>query len=120
MQQRIPVRDVAARLYPSVCEGDSVPAPAAIALVLGLQFVTVFLGFASIAACSEGSPLETNESACEVVTSSILSWFLAVLWPSAFFAATQLVPGARRHSVATAALTIVLAFTFWAYVLLTA
>jgi len=104
-----------------MCEEASLPAPAAIALVMGLQFVTVFLGMGTIAACSESSPLgPNNESACEMVTSGILSWFLAVLWPSAFFAATQIVPWARLHSVAVAVLTIVLALAFWAYVLVTA
>jgi hypothetical protein len=98
-----------------------VPSVVALGLVLALQFVAVGLGVGSIAACSESSSLATTgETACEVVTSSTLSWFVAVLWPSALFAATQLVPWARRHSLPIAIATTFLTILFWAYVFTTA
>lgn len=94
---------------------------AALALILALQAVGLFLGGASIAACSESVPLApTEESACETVTSSISLWLLAVTWPPLGFGASQLVPWARAHSLGLAVVTTVLFAVFWTYVLGTA
>ncbi len=82
---------------------------------MALQFVTVFLGLLTIAGCSE---IRDGEGACEAVTASSPTWFAAVLWPSALFAASQLVPWARSHSVAAAVAAVLLAAAFWTYVLM--
>jgi hypothetical protein len=90
------------------------PRAAAIALVMALQFVTLLLGMLTIAACSEYTG---SGSTCGPVTDSTLRWFAAVLWPTALFAAGQILPWARSQSMAAAVVTVLLAAAFWAYVL---
>lgn len=92
----------------------------AIALIAALQLLAISIGVMSIVECSESDPLSMDESACEAITSSILNWLAAVLWPSVLFAGLQFIALGRRYSLVIAVLIVTLSLTFWAYVLLTA
>ena len=85
-----------------------------VAVMLVLQFVLVLVGIGFIVGCSEEAQGSgTREGACEVVTSGASAWFLAVLWPSALFAISQLFPWSREHGLTLALAIVVLAIAFW-------
>ncbi len=95
-------------------------ARSAVFVVVGLVVAAHVVGQLFALGCSENlDPGTSRTDVCNSVGELWApSWWLAVLWPAASFAVSQLIPPLRRHPIAVGAAISLLMVAFWTPLLL--
>jgi hypothetical protein len=89
-------------------------------VIVALVVAGHFLGQLFALGCGENvEPGTVRGDACDDVGGLwSFTWWLAVLWPAALFALSQLIPQLRKHPISVAAVIGLLMAAFWTALLL--